>query len=62
MKCYNAIVNVGDANVGNKGYIKYRKITSLERFKLFLNGKYPDWVFANVYDNETKLKIKVIKK
>lgn len=61
-KLYNAIVFVGDKTIGNEGYIKYRKITSLEKFKLFLNGKYPQWVFSNVYDNETKVKLGVIKR
>lgn len=60
-KMYNAIVNVGDINIGNKGYMKYRKISSLERFKLFLGNKYPNWIFANVYDSETKEKLCVIK-
>ena len=61
-KMYNAIVNVGDMSIGNNGYIKYRKISSLAKFKLFLNGKYSGWVFATVYDYETKEKIEVIKR
>lgn len=61
-KMYNAIVNVGDISIGNKGYIKYRKISHLERFRLFLNGKYSKWIFATVYDHETKEKIEVIKR
>jgi hypothetical protein len=60
-KIYNAIVNVGDVSIGNNGYIKYRKISHLERFKSFLGSKYPLWVFATVYDHETKEKIEVIK-
>jgi hypothetical protein len=58
---YNAIVNVGSDDIGNKGFIKYRKITSLERFKLFLSTQYPKWVFATVYDAKTRQKISVIK-
>lgn len=42
-KMYNAIVNVGDNSIGNKGYIKYRKISRLERFKSFLDGKRKRW-------------------
>lgn len=61
-KMYNAIVNVGDVSIGNNGYIKYRKISSLEKFKLFLNGKYSEWIFATIYDHETKVKIEVLKR
>lgn len=60
-KMYNVIVNVGDISIGDNGYVKYRKISHLERFKLFLQVKYPKWIFANIYDNETKEKIGVIK-
>ena len=60
MKIYNVIVNVGDETIGNNGYVKYRKISSLERFKSFLSTKYPKWVFANVYDHETKQKTALI--
>jgi hypothetical protein len=60
-KVFNAIVNVGVAELGNKGYITYHKISSLERFKLFLGDKYPQWKFATIYDHLTKSKIEVIK-
>lgn len=59
-KMYNAIVNVGDTSQGSKGYIKYRKISSMERFKVFLDSKYPQWRFATIYDYSTREKIKVI--
>jgi hypothetical protein len=55
-------VNVGDATIGNNGYIKYRKISSLERFKSFLNTQHPNWVFATVYDKETREKLDVLKR
>lgn len=60
-KMYNAIVNVGDISKGSQGYITYHKISSLEKFKLFLNGKYSEWIFATIYDHKTKEKIEVIK-
>jgi len=60
-KVYNAIVNTGDTSLGNKGYVKYRKISSLERFKSFLGSKYPLWQFATIYDHETRQKIEVVK-
>jgi len=61
-KMYNAIVNVGDVSIGNNGYIKYRKISSLERFKLFLGGNHPQWIFMRVYDHKTKEEIELIKR
>lgn len=61
-KMYNAIVNVGNNSIGNNGYIKYRKINHVNKFKLFLDSKYPQWVFATIYDHATKEKIEVIKR
>jgi hypothetical protein len=61
MPIYNAIVFTGDINIGNKGYVKYRKINNLQRFNIFLNNKYPEWKFYNLYDNKTKQKIDIIK-
>jgi hypothetical protein len=62
MRVYNVIVNVGDVSIGNSGYITYHKISSLERFKSFLNVKHPKWVFATVYDKETRQKIDILKR
>jgi hypothetical protein len=61
-KMYNAVVNVGDISKGNKGYITYHKINSLEKFKLFLGGNHPQWIFMRVYDHKTKEEIGLIKK
>lgn len=58
---FNVIVNVGNIALGNKGYITYHKINSIDKFKKFLEEKYPDWKFATVYNNDTKEKIEVIK-
>lgn len=62
MRVYNVIVNVGDDTIGNNGFVKYHKISSLERFKSFLNTKYPKWAFATVYDYETKQKTDILKR
>jgi len=62
MRVYNVIVNVGDATIGNNGYVKYHKISSLERFKSYISVKYPSWVFATVYDKETREKLDVLKR
>jgi hypothetical protein len=61
MPIYNAIVFTGDINIGNKGFVKYRKINNLNRFNNFINEKYPEWKFYNLYDHKTKQKIDVIK-
>lgn len=58
---YNVIVNVGDVNLGNKGYITYHKISSINKFKTFISTKYPLWKFGTVYNNSTKEKIEIIK-
>lgn len=59
---FNAIVFTGDTTIGDKGFIKYRKISSLAKFRLFINGKYSKWRFATIYDNQTKKKLEVIKR
>jgi hypothetical protein len=58
---YNVIVNVGNESLFNKGYITYHKVNNLNKFIAFINSKYPNWIFANVYDHKTKQKIETIK-
>lgn len=58
---FNAIVYAGDKTKGNKGFIQYRKQTSLERLKAYFNTKYPLWTFVTVYDRKTNEK-EVIKR
>jgi hypothetical protein len=60
-KDFNAIVYTGNTGIGNKGFITYRKQANLERFKTFLNSKYPLWSFATLYDRKTNEK-ELIKK
>jgi hypothetical protein len=58
---YNIIINTGIENEGSKGFITYHKVSSIDKFILFANSKYPYWKFATVYDKVTRNKIKVIK-
>lgn len=58
---FNIIINTGDLSLGNKGYITYHKVNSIQLFKKFANEKYPNWKFANVYNHSTKEKIEIIK-
>jgi len=41
---------------------EYPNITNLSKFKIFLNEKYPNWVYFNLYDGHTKDFIEHIKK
>ena len=61
MATYNTITFTGDKSKGAAGFVKYRKISNLERHLNFITEKYPNWVFMNVYDWETN-EIKTIKK
>ena len=58
---YNVIIFTNNLNIGNKGYITYHKVNSLDKFIKFANETYPEWKFATVYNNATKEKIEVIK-
>jgi hypothetical protein len=58
---YDVIVCTGDESKGNNGFIKYRKVTNLDRLSKFLNDKYPSWKFANVYNKKTKEKEGMLK-
>jgi hypothetical protein len=55
-KDFNVIVFTGDVNTGNKGFIKYRKQTSLRRFQSYVDTKYPLWKFMTLYDRKTNEK------
>lgn len=58
---FNVIVYTGSDTIGNNGYVKYRKVNSINKFRIFINSKYPNWKFATIYDNTTKEKISIIK-
>lgn len=58
---YNVIVFTDDVKIGQKGYITYHKINDLNKFRVFITDKYPQWKFATVYDNKTKAKLDLIK-
>jgi len=53
---FNAIVCTGDRQIGNKGFITFRKQTSLERLKKHFNETYPKWTFMTCYDRKTNEK------
>lgn len=58
---FNAITFTGDKTQGANGYVKYRKISSIERHIKFIESKYPRWVFMNVYNRETNEKTTIKK-
>ena len=60
-KEYNIIINTGNEALGKKGFITYHKVSSIPKFKLFADRKYPAWIFATVYDKVTRIKLEIIK-
>lgn len=61
-RIYNIIVFTGNKTIGNYGFVKYRKVHRIDRFRDFISKKFPGWVFMNVYDRQTKEKLYTIKK
>jgi len=53
---FNAIVCTGDIKQGNKGFITFRKQSSLERLKTHFDKTYPLWRFVTLYDRKTNEK------
>lgn len=47
---YSVIAKIG---IGNEHY-KWRQVTNLLRFTAFLDSKYPNWKYFNVYCSKSK--------
>ncbi len=47
------IIHTGDSTKGNHGYIKYRKVSFISKFRDFANSNHPKWIFFHVYDAES---------
>lgn len=58
---FNAIVFTGNTELGNKGFITYRKQNNLKRFETFVEYKFPLWKWITIYDRKTNEKT-IIKK
>jgi hypothetical protein len=43
--------------VGNEKFIKYEHVDNLIRFTAFLDTKFPDWRYMNVFDRKTHKQI-----
>jgi len=59
-KRFNCLTKVGNVNgvpAGNNGFITFHTVTNLIKFTAFLDEKYPDWRYFNVYDKNTKSKL-----
>ena len=41
------------AKVSNTDFVKYRTVSNLVSFTKFLDEKFPDWRFINVFDKKT---------
>lgn len=48
-KTFSAVVFTGNEAIGSKGFVKYRKISSKEKFLSFVYTKFPQWKFVNIY-------------
>lgn len=46
------IVKIGDTD-----FVKYRYVDNLVKFTDFLDRKYPNWRYMNVFDRDTKEQI-----
>jgi len=60
-KVFNIIINTGDLNEGNKGFITYHKVSDVKKFRIFADSKFPHWKFATVYDKVSRQQLEVIK-
>lgn len=49
---YTAIVKVGE-----ESFVKYRNIGNIERFRTFLNTRFPSWRYTNLYDKVTRTQV-----
>ena len=61
-KIYNIIVCVPKSPTVPNGFVKYRQVNNLDRFKKFLVERYADWRFYTLYDSKTREKIEVVKR
>jgi hypothetical protein len=57
MKRYTAIIFTGNKSIGNKGFIKWRNVTNLERLERNAKQKFPEAKFINVFDKKTRDKV-----
>lgn len=59
---FNAITYTGDTTIGAGGFVKYRKISSVERHVIFIGKKYPGWRWITFYNKVTNEKQIITKK
>ena len=52
-KDFNAIVYTGNETIGKKGFITFRKQTSVQRIKAHFDNTYPLWRWFTIYDRKT---------
>jgi hypothetical protein len=58
---YNAITYTGDKSIGAGGFVKYRKISTIDHHVKFISKKYPNWLWITFYNRITNDK-QIIKK
>jgi len=58
---FNAITYTGDKTQGASGFVKYRKISTIEKHIKFIERKYPEWRWITFFNRETNEK-RIIKR
>lgn len=58
---FTVIIFTGDSTTGRNGFIKYRNVNNINKFKKFACEKFPRWRFATVYDKISRRKLELIK-
>lgn len=61
MKRYTAIIFTGNKDLGNKGFVKWRNVTNLNRLENNAKEKFPEVKFINVFEKKTRDKVTQIK-
>ena len=59
---FNAITYTGDNKIGAGGFVKYRKISCMQRHIKFIEKKYPAWAWITFFNNATNEKQIITKK
>jgi len=54
---YTAIIKVGAET-----FVKYRNIQNIDRFRAFLDDRFPEWRYANLFDKVTREQVGSITK
>lgn len=57
---YHATFRFVDVKIGNRGFVTYHNVTSLQRLKRSVETNRGQWLFATIYDAATREKLAVV--